>query len=181
MAESVYLKSRVLFVRRWGEMAASWGISRTMAEIHALLFVSTDPLCADDLMAELQVSRGSVSMNLRELVNWGLIRRVHERGDRKDYYVGESDVWRMFEIITRERRRREIEPLVETIEKCRTMLRGGPKESHHARRAAIREYERRLGEMQEFFAAMNTLFHLLVKVGGPGMGQLRALLNTLGG
>lgn len=181
MADRVYLKSRALFIRRWGEMAANWGISRTMAEIHALLFVSTDPLCADDLMAELQVSRGSVSMNLRELLNWGLIHRVHERGDRKDYYVGESDVWQMFEIITRERRRREIEPLIETIEKCRTMLQEAPKDRHRDRHGAIRDYERRLSDMQEFFAVMNALFNLLVKVGRPGVGKLRTVLAKLGG
>lgn len=181
MADRVYLKSRALFIRRWGEMAANWGISRTMAEIHAMLFVSTDPLCADDLMAELQVSRGSVSMNLRDLLNWGLIHRVHERGDRKDYYVGESDVWQMFEIIMRERRRREIEPLIETIEKCRTMLQEAPKERHRTRRGAIREYEHRLSDMQEFFAAMNTLFNLLVKLGRPGVGKLRTVLAKLGG
>lgn len=181
MTDRVYLNSRALFIRRWGEMAANWGISRTMAEIHALLFVSTDPLCADDLMAELQVSRGSVSMNLRELLNWGLIHRVHERGDRKDYYVGESDVWRMFEIITRERRRREIEPLVATIEKCRTMLKEAPKDGHRSRGGAIREYDRRLKGMQEFFAVMNTLFNLLVKVGRPGVGKLHTVLGKLGG
>ena len=81
-----------LFIRRWGEMAASWGISRTMAEIHALLFLASEAQCTDDVMEHLAVSRGSASMNLRELVNWGLIHRVHRRGDRKEYFEGEKDV-----------------------------------------------------------------------------------------
>ena len=100
------------FVRRWGEMAASWGIGRTMAEIHALLFLATDALCTDDVMDQLEVSRGSASMNLRELVNWGLIHRIHQRGDRKEYYLAETDVWQMFETISRERRRREVQPIL---------------------------------------------------------------------
>ena len=71
MPESGFDGAKNLFIRRWGEMAASWGISRTMAEIHALLYLSTEPLCTDDVMTQLQVSRGSASMNLRQLVNWG--------------------------------------------------------------------------------------------------------------
>ncbi len=78
----LYDQSRSLFIRRWGEMGAAWGISRTMAEIHALLFVSTRPLCTDDVMDRLQISRGNTSINLRQLVNWELIHRVHRPGDR---------------------------------------------------------------------------------------------------
>lgn len=170
-------QSRALFIRRWGEMAASWGISRTMAEIHAMLFISTRPLCTDDLMGVLQVSRGNVSMNLRQLLNWGLIHRVHQRGDRKEYFVAEGDIWQMFEIITRERRRREVEPIVETIEKCRSMIEGELNEADDEARADIREYDRRLKDMQEFFTTMNSLFNLLIKAGRGGVG---ALINTVG-
>jgi len=113
---------RALFVRRWGEMAASWGVGRTMAEIHALLYLAQEPLCTDDVMDQLSVSRGSASTNLRELVKWGLIHRVHQRGDRKEYFVAETAVWSMFETITRERRRREVEPIVETIQRCLAIL-----------------------------------------------------------
>ena len=122
MKDSGFQQARALFIRRWGEMAASWGISRTMAEIHALLFISTTPLCTDDLMEQLQVSRGNASMNLRQLLNWTLIQRVHQRGDREEYFEAKSDVWEMFEIICRERRRREIEPIIDTLDKCRAML-----------------------------------------------------------
>ncbi len=76
-------EARNLLVRRWGEMGGYWGINRTMAEIHALLFVSHEPLCTDDIMERLQISRGNASMNLRALVDWGLIQRVHKLGDRK--------------------------------------------------------------------------------------------------
>ena len=80
-AEAAFAESRALFVRRWGEMGIYWGISRTMAEIHALLYISVEPKCTDDLMAELQISRGNASMNVRSLIDWGLVRRVHQRGD----------------------------------------------------------------------------------------------------
>ncbi len=164
-------QSRGLFIRRWGEMAASWGISRTMAEIHAMLFISNRSLCTDDLMEVLQVSRGNVSMNLRQLLNWGLIHRVHRRGDRKEYFVAEGDIWQMFEIITRERRRREVEPIVETIEKCRSMIEGELNGKDEETQADIREYDRRLKDMQEFFTTMNTLFNLLIKAGKGGVGS----------
>src|SRR5262245_55572265 len=122
MSQDRFEGVRNLFVRRWGEMAQSWGIGRAMAEIHALLFVSTEPLCTDDIMEQLAVSRGSASTNLRQLINWGLIHRIHRRTDRKEYFEAEKDVWQMFETITRERRRREVEPIVETLHRCLGMI-----------------------------------------------------------
>ena len=113
-----------LLVRRWGELGGYWGINRTMAEMHALLFVSGRPLCTDDVMAQLHVSRGNASMNLRALVDWGLVQRVHHLGDRKEYFQADTDVWHMFETIMRERRRREVEPIVATINRCREMVAG---------------------------------------------------------
>lgn len=168
-------QARTLFIRRWGEMAATWGISRTMAEIHAVLFISTGSLCTDDLMESLQVSRGNVSMNLRQLLNWGLIHRVHRRGDRKEYFEAEADIWLMFEIITRERRRREIEPIIETIERCREMLSEEVQDDDPVR-SDMREFDGRLHDMQEFFKVMNSVFNLLVKANKPGIGKV---LKTL--
>ena len=107
--------SKALLIRRWGELGGYWGISRTMAEIHALLFVTGEPLCTDDVMAQLHVSRGNASMNLRGLTDWGLVQRVHKLGDRKEYFQADTDVWHMFETITRERRRREVEPIIDCL------------------------------------------------------------------
>ena len=160
-------------------MGATWGISRTMAEIHALLFISTEPLCTDDVMAQLQVSRGNASMNLRELVNWGLIYRVHRPGDRKEYFVGEKDVWQMFETITRERRRREVEPILETIERCQAMIADDRRELRGAARKEVQEYHRRLAEMGEFLNVMNDVFNLAVKVGQRGVRRISRTLAKL--
>src|SRR5262245_57399021 len=143
-------QSQALFIRRWGTMGTSWGISRTMAEIHALLYISVEPLCTDDVMQQLQVSRGNASMNLRQLLTWGLIRRIHRLGERKDYFAAETDVWQLFQIIIRERRRREVEPILETIDRCGQMVEPDLSTARGAERKPIEAYRRRLDDMREF-------------------------------
>ncbi len=177
MPEVPFEAAQNLFIRRWGEMAANWGVSRTMAEIHALLYLSTEPLCTDDIMEQLAVSRGSASMNLRELVNWGLIVRVHHRGDRKEYFEAERDVWAMFETIVRERRRREVQPIVETIDRCVAMvdekqsgLRGQSKKEAEA-------YKKRFTDIRQFFDSMNVLFNMLA---ARGRGGVKPLAENMG-
>src|SRR5580704_14528281 len=111
-----------LFIRRWGEMGQTWGINRTMGEIHALLYICGTPLCTDDVMERLNISRGNVSMSLRALCDWGIIRRLHRRGERREYFESLTDVWEMFSIIAAERKRREMDPVLETIKQCQQML-----------------------------------------------------------
>jgi DNA-binding transcriptional regulator GbsR (MarR family) len=176
MAPSTYQESRELFVRRWGEMGATWGISRTMAEIHALLFTAPEPLCTDDVIEQLNISRGNASMNLRQLLNWGLIRRVHTREDRKIYYEAESDVWEMFRIISRERQRREVEPILETIERCRAMVDSSIRSGSAEQRKQAELFSTRLGEMHEFLDMMNTLSNLAIKA---GKGAARRVASTI--
>lgn len=181
MSETHFQAAQSLFIRRWGEMAATWGISRTMAEIHALMYLATEPLCTDDVMEQLAVSRGSASMNIRELVNWGLVYRVHQRGDRKEYFEAETDVWQMFETIVRERRRREVQPIVETIERCLEMIEedkatlGGP-----AREQADL-HGKRFADILDFCEVMNTLFNVTSKAGPAGLKTLTKTLHTLAG
>ncbi len=110
-----------LFIRRWGEMGQTWGINRTMAEIHALLYICGLPLCTDDVMERLNISRGNASMSLRALCDWGIIRRLHKRGERREYFESLSDVWEMFSIIAAERKRREMDPVLETIKQCQVL------------------------------------------------------------
>ena len=171
--------AKQLLVRRWGEMGGYWGINRTMAEIHALLFVSAQPLCTDDIMAQLHVSRGNASMNLRALVDWGLIERVHQLGDRKEYFQADTDVWHMFESIMRERRRREVEPIIATIERCREMV-AGQDAAVAADADETREFRHRLAEFQNFLTTMSALFDLVLRHGSGGMGQLAQLLLPAG-
>lgn len=106
---------RERFILHWGEMGSLWGINRTMAQIHALLLISEEPLSANEIMDELQISRGNVSMALRELIAWGIVSRVHIKGERREFYTTEKDVWRMFRIIARERKKREVDPTIAVL------------------------------------------------------------------
>lgn len=169
--------SRAAFVRRWGEMAGYWGINRTMAEIHALLYATTRPLCTDDMMEQLQISRGNASMNLRSLVDWGLIERTHLRGDRKEYFLCRTDVWQMFETIMLERRRREVTPIIETIRQCRDTVAAELPEMPPGSAEEARAYLARLDAMREFLDTMNSLFDSMLKLGDRRVSQLRTLLT----
>lgn len=195
-------EAKNLLVRRWGEMGGYWGINRTMAEIHALLFVTRRPLCTDDLMDQLKISRGNASMNLRGLVDWGLIERIHKLGDRKEYFQADTDVWHMFETIMRERRRREVEPIIATIDRCCELVEKADRvfpESRTAeakgvsRQAAtiandpslleddpedVREFHRRVNELKDFLAAMGSLFELILTVGGAGIHNLAKMMQA---
>lgn len=111
-------EARELFVSQWGALGGSWGVNRTMAQIHALLLVMPRPLSQDDVMESLGVSRGNASTNLRELVSWGLIRPVSVKGDRRDFYEAEKDVWKIFRALARERKKRETEPAARVLRQC---------------------------------------------------------------
>src|SRR5438445_5055408 len=110
------------FVDLWDTMSSLWGISPTMARIHGVLYITGGALSMDDIMERLAISRGNVSMNLSKLVEWGLVRRVHKRGDRRDYYESLSDVWEMFTIVATQRKRREIDPILTTLRRCQDLL-----------------------------------------------------------
>ncbi len=103
------------FIQTWGTLGSEWGINRTMAQVHALLLISPNALCTEDIMEQLNVSRGNANMNLRELMNWTLISKELVPGDRKEYFVAEKDIWEIARIIARERKRREIEPVLKVL------------------------------------------------------------------
>ncbi|GMV97507.1 MAG: hypothetical protein AMXMBFR83_18650 [Phycisphaerae bacterium] len=169
-------RSRALFIRRWGEMSGYWGINRTMAELHALLYISAEPLNTDQIMEALQISRGNTSMNIRQLVNWGLVNRVHVKGDRKEYFTAQTDVWEMFETIVRERRRREVEPIIETINRCRQMVTDNLSSLHDGKRREARVYRERLDNMADFLGMMNGLLNVLLDGDRGGLGQMAKTL-----
>jgi DNA-binding transcriptional regulator GbsR (MarR family) len=105
-------------VLHWGEMGARWGISRSVAQIHALLMISPEPLPADEIAETLDIARSAVSTGIKELQGWGLVRIVHQMGDRRDHFATLDDVWEMFLLIMRERRRRELDPTVNILREC---------------------------------------------------------------
>ena len=105
------------FISSWGAFGTHWGINRTMAQIHALLLISPDPLTQDDIMEELNISRGNTNMNIRELINWGLVERVILPGERKEFFTAEKDIWKVVKQIVKERKKRELEPMMQLLDK----------------------------------------------------------------
>ncbi len=105
------------FISSWGAFGTHWGINRTMAQIHALLLISPDPQTQDDIMNELNISRGNTNMNIRELINWGLVERVLLSGERKEYFIAEKDIWKVVKQIVKERKKRELEPMLQLLDK----------------------------------------------------------------
>jgi DNA-binding transcriptional regulator GbsR (MarR family) len=105
------------FISSWGAFGTHWGINRTMAQIHALLLVSADPMTQDDIMEELNISRGNTNMNIRELINWGLVERILLTGERKEYFSAEKDIWKVVRRIVKERKKRELEPMLLLLDK----------------------------------------------------------------
>lgn len=140
------------FILHWGEMGSRWGINRTIAQIHALLYISPQPLNAEEISEALSLARSTVSTSLRELQNWGVIRLVHVLGDRRDHYEAIDDVWEMFRMVLDERKRREIDPTMEILREGVELAKEESQEdgSEHT-------YEK-LKEMLEFFEAMSSIY-----------------------
>lgn len=178
-AERQLREAQDTFIRRWGEMGATWGINRTMAEIHALLYVTAQPLCTDDVMERLHISRGNASMSLRALCDWGIIRRLHRRGERREYFESLSDVWEIFSIIAAERKRREMDPVLETIKQCRRMLDESSIGKAGAARPEIAATRQRLEGMEEFMVVTNKIFQQFVGGAKAGLNRVvRVLLRA---
>jgi DNA-binding transcriptional regulator GbsR (MarR family) len=106
------------FILHWGEMGTRWGINRTVAQIHALLFISPRPLHAEEIVQTLGVARSNVSTSLKELQGWGIVKMVHVLGDKRDHFESMKDVWEMFRIVLDERKRREIDPTLLMLREC---------------------------------------------------------------
>ena len=131
------------FILHWGEMGTRWGINRTVAQVHALLFLSPKPLNAEQIQATLGVARSNISNSLKELQGWGIVRLVHLPGDRRDHFESLKDVWEMFRVVLDERKKRELDP---TLAMLRTSI------DEAAKDEATSEYtEQRLRDMHEFF------------------------------
>lgn len=160
------------FILHWGEMGTRWGINRTVAQVHALLFISPEPLDAEEISNTLSVARSNVSTSLRELQGWGIVRVVHVMGDRRDHFESVKDVWEIFRIVAAERKRREIDPTLRVLRECVAAL---PREGDDYTR-------KRLENMVEFLTIMTGLFDEVVRMPSStlkGVAKLRGKLNAL--
>lgn len=112
-------ESKEKFINAWGTLGTSWGINRTMAQVHALLLISPEALSAEEIMEELNISRGNANMNIRTLIDWGLVFKEIKSGERKEFFVAEKDIWLVFKQIAKERRKRELEPIFKVLEEVK--------------------------------------------------------------
>ena len=144
------------FVLHWGEMGSTWGVNRTVAQAHALLFVAGRPLHAEEIADTLSVARSNVSNSLRELQNWGIVRVVHVMGDRRDHFESMKDVFAMFRVSTHERKKREIDPTLQVLQRC--IAEAGKS------KLADRYTKERLTDLLQFFELAETTYLQLEKV-----------------
>ena len=138
------------FILHWGEMGTRWGINRTVAQVHALLYISPRPLNADDIVETLEVARSNVSTSLKELQGWGIVKLVHVLGDKRDHFESMKDVWEMFRVVMDERKKREFDPTMRMLHECI---------AEAAKDKATDEYtEVRLRELYKFFETTSALY-----------------------
>jgi DNA-binding transcriptional regulator GbsR (MarR family) len=163
------------FIASWGRMGSAWGISRTMAEVHALLYVTGEPMNTDEIMERLGISRGNVSMSVRALLEWGVIQKTHKRGDRKDYFQAEQDVWTMLRAIARERIKREVDPLLQSLAEIRELT----PETTKATPEDLSALGDRLDAVQECFELMSVLSHKFAGPRGAGLKTAAKLLAKM--
>jgi len=157
------------FILHWGEMGTRWGINRTVAQVHALLFVSPKALNAEEISSTLSVARSNVSTSLKELQNWGLVKVTHVLGDRRDHFETYKDVWALFQIVIQERMRREVEPTMSLLREAVEEGKGTGKEDEYARE--------QLAKMLEFFDTASACY---ADVGKLSPTMLRKLMKMGG-
>lgn len=144
------------FIQSWGVLGTQWGINRTMAQIHALLLVTPDPMSADEIMDALQISRGNANMNLRDLITWGLVEKVLKAGERREFFAAEKDIWKVSMRIIRERRRRELDPMLAVLDGLKD-IEGDKKDKD------IKAFTDTVGQIQKFAGQADKTLEGLIK------------------
>ncbi len=175
-ADDTLISAQDRFIATWGQMGSTWGISRTMAEVHALLFITGQELCTDDVMARLEISRGNASMSLRALVDWGVVQRVHKRGDRKEYFAALSDVWALVQAIVRERMKREVQPVLVGLHELRDMTGVGAAPADAAQAERLAQHNERLDALLDLIHLVDAMGSKLAELPGE---QLRATASAI--
>jgi DNA-binding transcriptional regulator GbsR (MarR family) len=143
------------FIQAWGTLGISWGINRAMAQIHALLLVATDPMSAEDIMEDLQMSRGNVNMNLRALMDWGIVRKEHKVGERREFFTTGKDIWELARQVSKERRKREIEPVLQVLGEIQNVSGENKK--------AVAEFKKVTGDLFDFTNKVDNMIEKFTK------------------
>jgi len=149
-----FKEAKEKFIGTWGAFGPLWGINKAMAQIHALLFISPDPLSMEDIMEELGISRGNTSMNLRGLMDWGIVYKVNIPGERKEYFASEKDVVELTRTIAKERSRRELQPTIKTLKELTSIKDDG--------KTKTKEFIKQIKAMHEVADTADTIMHRIV-------------------
>jgi DNA-binding transcriptional regulator GbsR (MarR family) len=171
--QKAYQEALDQFLLLWGEMGPAWGINKTMAQVHALLYAVDEPMDTDSIMDQLEISRGNANMNLRKLTEWGLVSKTQHEGSRKEYFTAEKDVWVIASIIIQERQYRELMPVKQNLIDCLELLPtdGENSDKSIVFRERIEDFVKVLDLFEEFSAA------LLPYVQNKKLGSLKTLLS----
>jgi DNA-binding transcriptional regulator GbsR (MarR family) len=148
-------EAKAQFIQTWGKLGSEWGINRTMAQVHAILLISPVPLCTEDIMEQLNISRGNTNMNVRDLINWSLVHKELIPGDRKEYFVAEKDIWEVARKIITERKKRELEPVTRVLQQLKNVE--GDKES-----SEIKEFTAMMNQLDSFVGKMDKSVGILI-------------------
>jgi len=144
------------FISSWGAFGTHWGINKTMAQIHALLLISPDPITQDDLMEQLSISRGNVNMNVRDLISWGLVDRVIIPGERKEFFSAEKDIWKVATQIIKERKKRELDPMLKLLSQLEKV--DGDKKDKN-----IRQFTETVSGIRKFGSQADKMLDVMIK------------------
>lgn len=150
---------RSRFIQIWGTVGVEWGINRTMAQVHGLLLSSEDALTAEQVMETLKISRGNANMNLRELINWGLIFRENRAGERKEYFYAEKNMWEVAQRIVAERKKRELDPMIKMLEQLQKDIEHSSKQD-----SEVKSFHKLLLDINSLGKKSNRLLELVVKL-----------------
>lgn len=159
-----YDEAKQNFIQAWGTLGSSWGINKAMAQIHALLLINGEPLSAEEVMEQLQMSRGNVNMNIRALIDWGIVQKVNKIGERKEFFVADKDVWELARQVSKERRRREIEPIIKVLEQVQKVEgKGKEVEEFKAVTKDLKDFSYKVdGVLEKFVKSDQNWFYKLI-------------------
>lgn len=144
------------FISSWGAFGTHWGINKTMAQIHALLMISPDLVTQDDIMEQLSISRGNVNMNIRDLINWGLVERVIIPGERKEFFTAEKDIWKVATQIIKERKKRELDPMLKLLDQLED-VEGDKKDKN------VKQFVETVSGIKKFGGQADKMLQVMVK------------------
>ena|SRR5687768_5476807 len=150
-----YTEAKEKLIQAWGNLGYSWGLNKTMAQIHALLMISPKPLSTEEIMEDLNISRGNANMNVRALLDWGIISRISVPGERKEFFKSEKDIWTLARQVVRERRKRELEPILKVLKEVSDVTADGTEET--------KELKKTVKDLKNFADKSDNLLETFIK------------------